>query len=113
MGANEDPAPPYTPEPAPPREDLEHWLRDLRTEAGANPADWAEAEGDHPAAEPPVWTPSDHTPPDPPPTRTPPVAAPPVRTPPVAAPPVRTPPVVAPPARVEESRGGGRHRAPD
>jgi hypothetical protein len=57
MAANEDPTPPFTggaPDPAPPSEDLEHWLRDLRTEVVANPSDWADTTGDHPVAEPPT-----------------------------------------------------------
>jgi hypothetical protein len=44
MGPNEDPAPP----PAQPSADLEHWLRELRTEGGADPFGWDGADGDAP-----------------------------------------------------------------
>jgi hypothetical protein len=63
MGPNEDPTPP----PAQPSADLEHWLRDLRTEAEADPFAWDGTD----AGEAPR------------------------------------------PASTGETRGGGRHRAPE
>jgi hypothetical protein len=51
MGPNQDPAPPFdaeAPVPAQPSEDLEHWLKDLRTEATADPFGWTGDAGDDP-----------------------------------------------------------------
>ena len=47
MTGIEDPAPPPgTPEAgaAEPRDDLEHWLSDIRTDVAANPSDWIDGE---------------------------------------------------------------------
>jgi hypothetical protein len=62
MTASENPAPPPSTAaagPAEQRDDLEHWLSDLRTEVAENPSDWIDTEpgGEAPAAHPPVAAP--------------------------------------------------------
>ena len=60
MTAIEDPAPPPSTEAAgaaEPRDDLEHWLSDLRTDVAANPADWIDVDPD---GEPPAGEAVDH-----------------------------------------------------
>jgi hypothetical protein len=47
MTGIEDPAPPpstQTADEAEPRDDLEHWLSDIRTDVAANPSDWIDGE---------------------------------------------------------------------
>ena len=47
MTGIEDPAPPPSTPPAgaaEPRDDLEHWLSDIRTDVAANPSDWIDGE---------------------------------------------------------------------
>jgi hypothetical protein len=58
MTAIEDPALPLNAERADaavPGDDLEYWLRDLRTDLAAEPSDWIDAEpnGEHPTSQPP------------------------------------------------------------
>jgi len=49
MTASEDPTPPPSTAAAgapEPRDDLEHWLSDLRTDVAENPSGWIDAESD-------------------------------------------------------------------
>jgi len=49
MTASEDPGPPLsaeTPGTAEPSDDLEHWLRDLRTEVAVDPPGWIDTHPD-------------------------------------------------------------------
>ena len=69
MTASEDPAlPPSTAAAAAgaaePRDDLEHWLSDLRTDVAENPSGWIAAEpaGEDPASRPPGTEPVSHGP---------------------------------------------------
>lgn len=62
MTASENPAPPPSTAaagPAEQRDDLEHWLSDLRTEVAENPSDWIDTEpgGAAPPARPSVAAP--------------------------------------------------------
>jgi len=58
MTASEDPATPLSTDaagPAQPSDELEHWLRDLRTDVAADPPGWIETDPNPNPAPPASW----------------------------------------------------------